>query len=59
MARPKKKQEVTKNEPFKLEDALAEVNPLLREGFHWFIIDKKITNQKDFERELKIYGGFQ
>ena len=58
MARPKKKQE-TKNEPFKLEEALQNVNPYLREGFHWFIIDKKITNQKDFDKELEIYGGFR
>lgn len=58
MARPKQKKE-PKKEPFNLKEALKNVNPFLREGFHWFINDKKITNQKDFDKQLEIYGGFQ
>ena len=57
MARPKKKSEP--KEAFDLDKALANVNPFLVEGFKWFIMGKKITNQKAFDKELELYGGFK
>lgn len=57
MARQKK--EPKQDEPFDLTRALNGVHPLHREGFGWFILEQKITNQKDFDKEYKKYGGFQ
>lgn len=57
MARPKR--EDKQDKPFDLEQALNGVHPLHLEGFRWFILEKKITNQKDFDKEYKKYGGFQ
>ena len=57
MARPKKNKEPAKT--FDLEEAMEKVNPLLRDGFRWFIMNKKITNQKAFDELIKIYGGFK
>lgn len=56
MARPKKSET---EEVFDLDKALELVNPYLREGFLWFIKDKTVNNQKSFDKELKIYGGFR
>lgn len=59
-----KKQKKTKKEkkvePFDLDKALANVNPLLREGLHKYIIINNIdvANEKEFNDLLNKYGGF-
>lgn len=59
-----KKQKKTKKEkkvePFDLDSALNNVNPLLREGLHKHIILNNITisNEKEFNDLLEKYGGF-
>lgn len=55
----RQKREDKQDEPFDLTEALKVVHPLHREGFRWFILEKRITNQKDFDKEYKKYGGFQ
>lgn len=55
----KKKTEEKKEEDksFDINKALETVNPFMLDGFKWFIIDKDIKNQKEFNKLLKEYGG--
>ena len=46
-----------KGKKFVLSEALADVNPYLKEGFHRFILDKNVTSQKRFNELLEEYGG--
>ena len=52
-----KKKEEKKAEPFDIKEALNEVNPFLRDGFHKFIIGKDVKSQKEFNKLLEEYGG--
>ena len=51
--KPKTKEEP----PFDLHEALKKVHPLMKEGFHHFILGLQITNQADFDKYYKIYKG--
>ena len=58
MAKKKEKgEEKEKGKKFVLSEALADVNPYLKEGFHRFILDKNVTSQKRFNELLEEYGG--
>ena len=52
-----KKKEEEKIEAFDIKEALNEVNPYLKDGFHRFIATKDVKSKKDFEKLLKEYGG--
>lgn len=57
MAKTKKKEEP--DEPFDYEKEYEKVHPLLKEGFIYYLKDKKIKNSKDFKKQYDKYGGFQ
>ena len=48
LAKKKEKGEEKEKGKFVLSEALADVNPYLKEGFHRFILDKNVTSQKRF-----------
>ena len=60
LPKKEKKEKKEKSEPFDLIKALDNVNPLLREGLHKYIITNNInvTSQKRFNELLEKYGGF-
>ena len=55
-----KKENKEEENLFDLQKALEDVNPYLREGLEKYIYynNVKVTNQKEFDKTLKIYGGF-
>lgn len=58
MWRLKMTKKTKKGKPkFDLEQALKSVHPFMLEGFRWFICDKKIESQEEFDKLYKQYGG--
>lgn len=52
-----KKRQEKQADTFNINEALKNVNPYLKNGFHKFILNKDVKSQKDFEKLLKEYGG--
>ena len=57
MAKTKKTTKKEDTPKFDLNDALKQVNPLMREGFHKFILNTEVKTLDDFKKYYKIYAG--